>query len=270
MKTKIWHNHVDDTPRMQAYLLACGFEVEVVYNKICPPLAKGEVMFLLDGPWVDTIPEHLRSQCVFSLTHLYEGHMAFRVKQGFKACIAREPIGLKMWPHELKAIMPPYVACPDYDRTAGVGEIVGMVHDQDKRDPEGYAWAKKAGILVLGTESPTWDALDVFRTLRWLWHVKTVGYICNAVVKALVCGVPILMNQRTFDLGGYDSFLIPDMHVLIRDTPEELKEAALHLPSEKWEEMSWTCRASRDYFCQVQLENISELRDLVKRVGGEG
>jgi len=48
---------------------------------------------------------------------------------------------------------------------------------------------------------------EVLLASRYLVHIKYWGHVCNAVVKALALGVPVLMDAATFQVGKYAAYV---------------------------------------------------------------
>ena len=49
--------------------------------------------------------------------------------------------------------------------------------------------------------------IDAIRDAKYLIHVKHWGHICNAVMKSLSCGVPVIMDNKTYQVGMYKNYI---------------------------------------------------------------
>lgn len=222
-------------------------------------------MILFDGDWMDSVPAQKRSRCIVLLTHGNAPHMARRVREGFKAAIVKEELVFSKWPTDLKAIVPPYIG-PRPPRTWGTGGIAGLIRELDRHSPDAVRWAREAQVPIHGSTAPDVNDHELLTTLRWLWHVKELGYICNAVVKALTHGVPILTDQRTIDAGGYGDMLKDGVNCYVRNKPLSLLEAAKSSTPLEWECLSLNAYEQGRTYCEIQKDCLPALQALLERV----
>ena len=40
--------------------------------------------------------------------------------------------------------------------------------------------------------------VETLKDAKWLLHIKRNGFVCNAVVKALACGVPVIVDTESY------------------------------------------------------------------------
>lgn len=64
--------------------------------------------------------------------------------------------------------------------------------------------------------------IETIREARYLLHIKYWGHVCNAVVKALACGVPVIMDRITMESGKYGSYIRHGENGLVFDDPNEI------------------------------------------------
>jgi len=57
---------------------------------------------------------------------------------------------------------------------------------------------------------------------RYTIHIKYWGHVCNAVVKSLALGTPVLTDEATFQKGRYKSYLRHGKNALVFKTKEEI------------------------------------------------
>lgn len=79
--------------------------------------------------------------------------------------------------------------------------------------------SKRYSLKLYGLESANgvmhdWDAL---KSARYLIHLKHWGHVCNAVVKALACGVPVIMDRATFEIGAYGGYIRNGENALVME-----------------------------------------------------
>jgi hypothetical protein len=82
-----------------------------------------------------------------------------------------------------------------------------------------------ARCVLYGTDAPSGAVRDDaarFRRARFTLHVKHHGYVCNAVVRSLAAGVPVVMDAKTWDRGRYEGVLDPDGGIAVLSGPDEI------------------------------------------------
>ncbi len=94
--------------------------------------------------------------------------------------------------------MPFYPGLPTYTE-AGV-KVISLINNYAKRFPEDHAFASTITRHLYGTPDPVND-VEKFKDTRWLLHIKTNGFVCNAVMKALACGVPVILDEMSWRNG---------------------------------------------------------------------
>lgn len=63
---------------------------------------------------------------------------------------------------------------------------------------------------------------EVQATARYTIHVKYWGHVCNAVVKSLALGTPVIMDQETFNKGRYRAYIRHGENGLVFKTKDEI------------------------------------------------
>ncbi|MGC4023016.1 MAG: hypothetical protein QM734_14270 [Cyclobacteriaceae bacterium] len=79
---------------------------------------------------------------------------------------------------------------------------------------------------------------------RYTIHIKYWGHVCNAVVKSLALGTPVLMDEETFHKGRYKAYLRNGENAMIFKTKEQIVNY-LKSPDENsnWLKLKRTCIA---------------------------
>lgn len=64
--------------------------------------------------------------------------------------------------------------------------------------------------------------IDKIKESKYLLHIKYKGHVCNAVVKSLALGVPVIMDKLTYSIGSYYGYLEHEKNSMIFETIEEI------------------------------------------------
>lgn len=140
---------------------------------------------------------------------------------------------------------PTHPQCITYD--VGGDKVISLIINYEKRFPTEFALASFLTKHTIGNTSadyrheklPTRD-LDALKDAKWLLHIKHDGYVCNAVMKALACGVPVIMDDKTFVNCSFEGILRHDHNAIILPA-SELKEFLDTCPPEQYERIKRTC-----------------------------
>jgi hypothetical protein len=140
---------------------------------------------------------------------------------------------------------PNHPFCMTYE-TAG-DKVITLVLNYEKRLPEEYRIASHITPHTIGniTKEFRHDRLEVrdldaLKEAKWLLHIKYDGFVCNAVMKALACGVPVIMDTKTWKNGSFEAYVIHDHNAIVLPT-DELKEFLENCPAEQYERIKKTC-----------------------------
>jgi len=102
---------------------------------------------------------------------------------------------------------------------------------------------------------------------RYTIHIKYWGHVCNAVIKSLALGTPVLMDQETFHKGRYKAYLRHRENAMIFKTKEEIVDF-LKSPDEKstWLKLKKTCLAeANSWHFPYSLEQKKEAVMLLEK-----
>lgn len=97
------------------------------------------------------------------------------------------------------SFMPFYPGLPTYPE-AGT-EVICLVNDYARRFPTDQAFAASVTGHLYGTPDNPVNDVAKLKDARWLLHVKPEGFVCNAVMKALACGVPVILDDESWRKG---------------------------------------------------------------------
>jgi hypothetical protein len=106
-----------------------------------------------------------------------------------------------------------------------------FIHDFKKRTPDAYAnymtikKDKNVKLELYGKNSDNGVCYDLEKIKKSLGtlHIKYVGFICNSVIRSMCCGVPVIMDRKTYDIGFYDSLQGITVCEKLKDIPVLLK-----------------------------------------------
>ncbi len=79
------------------------------------------------------------------------------------------------------------------------------------------------------------DAVKIQYDARYTIHVKYWGHVCNAVVKSLALGTPVIMDEMTFNVGRYRSYIRNGENSLVFKN----KDAIVEYLADPAEEATW-------------------------------
>lgn len=63
---------------------------------------------------------------------------------------------------------------------------------------------------------------EVLMRTKYYLHIKYWGHVCNAPLKALALGIPVIMDSTTYFLGCYSYYLQNGLNCLILEKPEDI------------------------------------------------
>lgn len=114
----------------------------------------------------------------------------------------------KRFPKLTKPVVSIYGRWPDLPLYTETGtKNISMINDYKTRFPEEYAITKTITDTIYGTPDNVVNDVEALKDARWLVHLKRTSYVCNAVVKALGCGVPVIMDTETFHNGLFERYV---------------------------------------------------------------
>jgi len=110
-------------------------------------------------------------------------------------------------------------------------------------------------LYDLSTEQSGQD-IDILMNTRYYLHVKQAGHVCNAPIKALALGVPVVMDYKTYNLGQYAHYIQHGFNSLIIDNIENMIAALEDIDNNIYYRLLKTnCLNSREKF----IKNYSNI-----------
>lgn len=220
MKIVYWDVHYDEFDRIKHYLNLVGLDCEKYLGNTAP--TDFDLLFVHDGPFAGEIPHHRRKDCIIVFC-LHPIHLNSYYYQGYSRAILKNSEHKKHWIGE-GIVLPPLVKL--YEPALVNDKLVSIIHFYKQRDEQGYYQALSLGALVYGQGNDLGEKDDslIFKEgMKALLHIKRCGYLCNAVVKAISHGVPIIMDRGTYDF-GYQDILVPGYNMAVLGEEYDLDE----------------------------------------------
>lgn len=93
------------------------------------------------------------------------------------------------------------------------------------------------------------DANVIQQNARYTIHIKYWGHVCNAVVKSLALGTPVIMDEKTFKIGKYEAYLKHGHNSLVFKNKKEIV-GFLNSTEEQttWQHLKTNCLNEANYF----------------------
>lgn len=90
-------------------------------------------------------------------------------------------------------------------QTAG-DKVITLIGDYQRRFPQACELARSLTPHVYG--DPPVSDIEALKSAKWLLHLKPDdAFVCNAVMKALACGVPVIMDESTWRNGFFTNII---------------------------------------------------------------
>jgi hypothetical protein len=140
---------------------------------------------------------------------------------------------------------PSHPFCLTYEKAGD--KVISLILQYEIRFPAEFRMATSIADELVGAESKDFiheklkvRDLDALKDAKWLLHIKHDGFVCNAVVKALACGVPVLMDTKTYENCAFEGIVRHDHNAIVLPA-DELKEFLATCPPETYERIKQTC-----------------------------
>lgn len=258
--------HGDVRYRLVSHLAAAGFPFRGV------PLESSvddfDVAVVPAGPWSARLTPDQRRRVVLFLVDAMPS--TCRLRQHFRHAIVHDAVQAAAWGADVATVVRPL--CPPGPVSDASGGIIGIANCWRELSPAGFAFAAAMpGAVLYGHGCPAGVAHDhdVLATARFLVHSKRCGYLCNAVVKAVAAGVPVLIDPQTLPL-GYAGLLTPGETCLVDTDPVRLAARAEGLSPAEYGRMRRACLALRPQLTVPDPATGAALAAVLTRVAEEG
>jgi hypothetical protein len=137
---------------------------------------------------------------------------------GFKYAFTKD--STQQWEGESLILPPVFEPQPPQEKT---NDAVCIIHEYKIRQPENYRITKSLGVPIYGhPENHCHNVPELLAKTKFLVHFKHIGYLCNAVLKAMMNGTIPIFDKKAFTL-GYSDYLTPDVSCIVINEPNEVK-----------------------------------------------
>lgn len=98
---------------------------------------------------------------------------------------------------------------------------------------------------------------------RYTIHIKYWGHVCNAVIKSLALGTPVIMDYKTFQIGKYGAYLKHGHNSMIFKNKEEIvRFLKSNEEQTTWQYLKTNCLKEANFyhlpFTQQEKINVAE------------
>lgn len=264
MKILITNVHPDDGLRVKKACEACGHEARLMVPNDGMLLAikhqDFDLVITFDGPWYDQIRETFPLFPIITVlgnNWLMAGHWRKEFGRGRRWIVFKEPLLYWSWPDDRKAILPfmqdevtGRLLLPDSHRE---NVMRCYIHAYGHRF---HAAKQKAANISMECGIPIefYGDDEYGGTLRndevrgkmqwskWTIHIKHEGYMCNAPLKSLIHGTPVITDFETIKMNGAWSYLIPGVTCVAHDDPAMIAQMVKGMSEEDWRKLSVNCK----------------------------
>lgn len=265
MKILITNVHPDDGLRVKKACEACGHEavlreprdIEAVYQLV----QRGyDLIITFDGPWHDELRGCGWTKPIITVlgnNWLMAGHWRKEFERGRRWIVFKEPLLYWSWPDDRKAILPfvqdevtGRLLLPDSHRE---NVMRCYIHAYGHRF---HAAKQKAANISMECGIPIefYGDDEYGGTLRndevrgkmqwskWTIHIKHEGYMCNAPLKSLIHGTPVITDFETIKMNSAWSYLIPGVTCVAHDDPAMIAQMVKGMSEGDWRWLSMSAQ----------------------------
>lgn len=244
-------NYHDDFTRILLSLIPRHHEV-IIYNTIppCPPeRVEGAVDILINHheAWYNNlynVPTIVQPYATVKSSHI----RSWNSNPNIIGVLDMSGVIASTFP-ELRipvfSFTPAHPFCMTY-KTEG-DKVLTLILNYEQRFPVEYRIAYSIADQLVGADSIVFAHeklkhrdLDALQEAKWLLHIKHDGFVCNAVVKALACGVPVIMDDKTYINCSFQGIIRHNWNAIVLPA-DELKEFLETCPPETYQRIKQTC-----------------------------
>jgi hypothetical protein len=268
IKALHWDKHGDEFERISKHLALEGI-TSIRHISQEPPLADmADIFFVHEGPWLDSIPHDIRQRCILVPCIKLDGYVEMFKQKGFHHAICKTNDQLKVWNDEDSIVVPNICNPQEPANPENQKDIISLIHDWKIRDTNSFNLAKQIpNIKMYGVgEEQLGDIRDIetLKTAKFLVHIKNMGYVCNAVIKSIAMGVPVITTESTIRY-GYEEILIHNFNAIICKNINEII-AAINTPKDTHIKLRDNCLSMRDRLTVPNPETSKKLMDMIHKM----
>lgn len=108
---------------------------------------------------------------------------------------------------------PVFPTLPIY-KEAGT-KVISLIDNYKERFPKDYELAKTIADEIYGYPDRPVDDIAALKDAKWLLQIKSSGFMCNAVLKALACGIPVITDTNTHNIAFLENIVKHDDNAIV-------------------------------------------------------
>lgn len=243
----IWNWHNDEYERLHYFTGGHNFIGDF------PPLS--DVIAMPDGWWLEKISDKSKViiyPCVKDTSHISA--------MGFKYAFTKDT--KQGWNGEAVVLPPVFKTVQQQKKTDAACSVI---HYYAQREPKNFQKIAPLGYPIYGFgHEVNYDIDGTLAKTKFLIHQKEIGYLCNAVIKAMNHGCIPIMNSATYTY-GYEDYLTPNETCIIADSTEQILEA-IHMSEQSREQMQHNLYNAVENIKDTYHEASIKAHELIQRV----
>jgi glycosyltransferase involved in cell wall biosynthesis len=268
IKVLHWDKHGDEFERISKHLALEGI-ISIRHISQEPPLVDmADIFFIHEGPWLDSVPQDIRQRCILAPCIKLDGHVETFKKKGFRHAVCKTNDQLKVWNDEDSIVVPNICDPQEPPNQENQKDIISLINGYKIRDKNSFSLAKQIPNIKMygiGEEQLGWTReIEVLKTAKFLIHIKNMGYVCNAVIKAIAMGVPVITTESTMRY-GYEELLIHNFNAIICKDINGIIEA-INTPQDTYIKLRDNCLSMKDKLTVPNLETSKKLMDMIHKL----
>ena len=268
IKVLHWDKHEDEFKRISKHLAIAGI-TSIQYISEEPPSADmADIFFVHEGPWLNTIPQEIRQRCIIAPCIKLDGYVKMLKEQGFHHAVCKTNDQLKVWSNEDSIVVPSICDSQEPANLENQKDIISLINGWKIRDSNSFSLAKQIpNIKMYGVGEDQLGytrEIEVLKTAKFLIHIKNLGYICNAVIKAIAMGVPVITTESTIRY-GYEELLIHNFNTIICKDINEIIEA-INIPKDNYIKLRNNCLSMKEKLTVPNPEVSKKLIDMIHKI----
>ena len=179
------------------------------------------------------------------------------VKQGFRYAFTKDEAQRQHFGNNSLTLPPIFPEITvNFARTI---PACSMIHLLQQRDRKAAQFIRNLGIVNYGLPDNPCNDIETLGKTKFLVHPKTIGYLCNAVIKAMSTSTPVIFTEESFKY-GYQDYLTPDVSCIVVKNEQQARRA-LMMDDQKYRRMQEQIRASvqrvRNSYDQVRRDTAA-------------
>lgn len=186
----------------------------------------------------------------------------FLIAKGYKYAFTKDEAQRKYFGDNGLTLPPVFQPIPPEQKRTMLA--CSMIHLLQQRDKPAYQFIKKLGIINYGQPNNPCVDTEKLPTVKFLVHPKTIGYLCNAVIKATNCLTPVIFTEESYRF-GYGDFLRPGVSCIVVKNEREARKA-MQMSEASYKRMQEEIAASvervRNSYDDIRLKTA----DFIKKV----